>query len=253
MEVYLANGIYLLIGIIYILHLAYHPCSTHSVWVLYGSSSTTLKRHDEILSIEHIEYRIYGITVHLLHIALSLNDCSHSLLHLRWDIPLYEFLIATELCSMISSYALVEIWCLILIECIACEVEYTIIKILILKNSLISLSHFLWSSTDSVAHKHIVVEIALVHLPHIHKAEHSDDSHHHRSRHLFHLIYEEGCKANKNDEYASPTIWLEDSHADIAEVGKKRIELVGWELRQSPHLRRTDKLVEEQRWHKGKE
>ncbi|EKC43709.1 xylulokinase, partial [human gut metagenome] len=84
-EVHLAHAIDFLVGIVHILHLIYEPCIAVGIRILNRNGLSALQRHDEVFGIQHVQYRIDTVAVHLGHIAACSSYRLHRLLHLRSD------------------------------------------------------------------------------------------------------------------------------------------------------------------------
>ena len=192
-EVDLAHAINLLVGIVDILHLIHKPGIAVGVWILYRNRLTALQRQDEVFGIEHVQYREDTVAIYLGHITTCLSHSLHRLLHLRSDMCINHLLIATELGRMITADALVVIRGLVLIEGIGSEIEHTVIERLVAADNLIGLRHLLRSIAHVLIYEHIIVEITLVHHPHIYETEYGDAGNHILSTQLLHLVKQQEC------------------------------------------------------------
>ena len=81
---------------------------------------------------------------------------------------------------MIATDALVVIRGFVFIERTLREVQHTIVAAvaLVLEDKLVGLRQLLRSLALTLGHEHIIIEITLVDLPHIHQTEHDDSTQH---------------------------------------------------------------------------
>ena len=175
----LSYSIQLLIGIINILHLIHEPRVSVGIRVLHGNGLTTLQRHDDIAHVQHVHHREDAVTVHLGHITSSLSNRRHHLLHLGHQVRIDQLLIAAQLGSMIATNTLMVVRSLVLVEGVRSEVQHTVVTLIagILQDELIRIGLGLRSLALTLVYEHIVVQVALVHCPHINKTEHQDNPH----------------------------------------------------------------------------
>ena len=149
----------------------YKPCIAIGIGVSQRYCLSTLQRKNKILCIQHVQHRIDTIAIHLCHISWSITDSLEYTIHLRRDISIYQFLIATQLCSMIATNTLQVEAGLIFIKCWWCQVEYTIVKRLILQDMIYGSRLRHWLFTNGLRYKHLIVQIALIYRPHINKTD----------------------------------------------------------------------------------
>ena len=179
-EVHLAQGIQLLIGTVHIRQAIHEPGIAQRIVVVQRNGLAILQRHDDIAHIKHVEHGPDAIALDLGHFALSRSHGAHQPLHLRCDVSINQFLIAAQLGSVIAADALMVIARLVLIERTLRKVQYAIVTAvaLVLQDKLIGLGQLLCGLALALRHKHVVVQIALVHLPHINKTQHDDGTNH---------------------------------------------------------------------------
>ena len=65
---------------------------------------------------------------------------------------------------------------LVLVECVRCKIQHTIVEILVAQDQLIGLCLLLRSLTFSLRNEHLIVQITFVHRPKINETEHQDDT-----------------------------------------------------------------------------
>ena len=82
------------------------PCHAVSVRVGEGRCLSAFERHDEIFRVEHVQHRRDGVR-DKRHVARGIDDGTQRSLHLGLYVALDEFLVASELCGVISADALV--------------------------------------------------------------------------------------------------------------------------------------------------
>ena len=107
---------------------------------------------------------------------------------------------------------------LVFVEGIRCEIQHPIVQRLVLKDLFIGRCHLLRRIADALLHKHVIVEIALVHLPHIDQAEQGYGSDHPFGLQLPRLEEQEAEGSYQNDPERAPTIGHKDSLTHFDEV-----------------------------------
>ena len=139
--------------------------------------------------------------------------------------------------------------CLVLVECVRCQVQHTIIQSLVLQNLLICLTHLLWSLTLALWHKHSVVKITLVYRPQVYQTEHQNNAH--RILLLQFTIYytkQHAC-TNKNNVERAHCISSKHSLTHIYQVACKWSYVLLRQCCQCSYLAARNKVVEEHGWH----
>ncbi len=252
-QVHLAHALNLLVGVIHILHLINEPSVAVGVWVLHRHGLTALQRHDEVLGVEHVQYREHAVSIYLGHVAASFSHRLHRLLHLWSDVSVYHLLITAKFGCVITTDALMIIRSLVLIEGVRCEIQYTIVECLVTTDNLVGLGHLLRSVTLGLVNKHIIVEITLVHHPHIHQAEHGDTGNHEFLAQLLVLVEHQEGRADDDNPERAPAIRGKDSLANLHQVAHDRALVFGRQLLQRLHLLYGDEIWEEYARHDGKE
>ena len=117
-QIELTRRLKLLVGVVHIVQLVDKPRIAQHIRVLNGHSLVILKRHDKIFRIEHVEHREDAIAFNFGHVAASLCQRRHELLHFRRNIVVNQILIATQLGSMITANALVIVARFVFVECV---------------------------------------------------------------------------------------------------------------------------------------
>ena len=171
------EGIYLLVGGIYIFNIAYKPSVAHGKRILHGKLLSLAGTDNEILVIKHIEHGEETVALDGGEVALAVIKRLDNFAHFIANMTVDEILVAAQLHCAVATYALVEIGGLVFVEGVGGEIEHTVIQALVLQYLLIS-SRLLEHAVDVLRqHKHLIVEIALVDTVHIHKAQHRHNSH----------------------------------------------------------------------------
>ena len=109
--------------------------------------------------------------IYLLHIASSLSDSLVSILHLRFQTYLYQFVIPAQLSSMITTHVLVPIGGVVFIESADGKVQHAIVGGGVFQDEFVGCSLGESGGLYAFIYKLVVVEITLVYLPHIEQAE----------------------------------------------------------------------------------
>ena len=252
-EVHLAHTIDFLVGIVHILHLVYEPCIAVGIRILHRNGLSALQRHDEVFGIQHVQYRIDTVAVHLGHIAARSSYRLHRLLHLRSDMCINHLLVATELGWMITADALVVVRGLVLIECIRCQIQHTVVECLVTADNLVGLGHLLRCIALRLVYEHIIVEIALVHHPHIHQTEHGDTGNHIFLAQLLHLEEHQQYRTDEDNPERTPAVGCEDALADIRQIAHDWRDILLRQLLQRLCLLYRYEIREEYARHDGEE
>ena len=163
--VYFANFCILCISIGNINELINKPTIALCVWVLNFSCSFSLQWNNEILGIQHIQNWEDFAPVHCCHVASLGGNGLHSCLHFRGYILLYHLLVTAEFRWVIATNALMEVRSIIFIECTRCKIEYTIRQSLVFQDCNIGCCGLLRCVALALWYKHIVVQVAFIHLP----------------------------------------------------------------------------------------
>ena len=201
-----ADAVELLVGVIYIADLVHKPGVALGVGVAQRHGLSALQRQDEVAGVEHIEHGERLASIHLRHVAIGGGHGLHAGLHLGTDISLDQLLIAAELGCMIASDALMEIGGIVLVEGVRGEVEHAVVEVLVLQDQVVGLRGLHGRVALASRHEHPVVEVALVHLPQIHEAEHGQQAHEDACVDLFHLEEQETGEADEDDDDRSPCV-----------------------------------------------
>ena len=154
---------------------------------------------------------------------------------------------------MIAADTLVVVGGLVLVEGIGGKVQHTVVQSLVAQDKLVGLCHLLGSVALHLVHEHIVVEVTLVHHPHIHKTQHGDTGNHELGTQFLVLIEHEEGEAGEDDPERAPAISCEDALANLGEVAHDGPHILIGQLLQSLCLLHGDEVGEEQAGHEGEE
>ena len=152
---------------------------------------------------------------------------------------------------MVSTDALMIIAGLVLVEGVRGEVQHTVVQTLVLEYLLVGGCHLLRCLTLTLRYEHAVVEVTLVHLPHVYQTKHRHRCHGIYSLHLPEHGEEQQYRSCHYHPERAPAVGCEDGLSHSGDVCHQRTELVGWYLRQGMALGYGD-VVEEHSWHHGK-
>ena len=114
---------------------------------------------------------------------------------------------------------------LVFVERVRSEVEHTIIGSLVLHNLAVGGSLLLRSLAHATLYEHVVVEITLVDLPHIHEAEHDDCTHGILGLNLLHAQQQQHSGAEHNDEECAPAVGGEYRDAYLLQIAEQRTKI----------------------------
>ncbi len=151
---------------------------------------------------------------------------------------------------MVSTDTLMIIAGLVLVESVRGEVQHTVVQTLVLEYLLVGGCHLLRCLTLTLRNEHAIVEVSLVHLPHIYQTEHRHRCHGIYSLHFPEHGEEQQYRSCHYHPERAPAVGCEDSLSHSGDVCHQRTELVGWYLRQGMALSYGD-VVEEHSWHHG--
>ena len=130
----MSRHVQFLVGIVHIVHLVHEPRITISIGIFQGYSLSALQRQDEVFRIQHVQHRINAVSIHLGHIATSFAHCTIHTIDFLIDIGIDQFLIATQLGSMVSANTLQVERRLVLVESRRGQIQHTIVERLVLQN-----------------------------------------------------------------------------------------------------------------------
>ena len=142
---------------------------------------------------------------------------------------------------------------LVLVEGVGGKVEDTIVGTLVLQNLPVGGSLAYRLLTHAALHKHLVVEVALVYLPHIHEAEHDDGTDSPLRLNLLIAQQKQNGCADSHYEEGAPAVGGEDGDAHVAQIADKRIQIFCRNLTHLLHFGSRDIVREEHRGHDGEE
>ena len=249
----MGQGIEFGIGVVDIADAVYHPGVAEGVGVLKRNGLVVLKGENEIFGVEHVENRIERVAVDAGHIAASFHEGRHEALHLGRDVGFDELLVTAQLGSVIAADTLMIVGGFVLIKSVRGEVEHTIVESFILKNLPVGGREGLRGVANGRLDKHVVVEVSLVHLPHVYQTQQSDGGNGVWSFQSFGCEEQQKGCSDDDDPERAPTVGGEDGLTDGAQIGKDGCELLGGELRQSTHFVGRDEVGKEDAGHQGEE
>ncbi len=252
-QVHLAESVEFLIGVLHVAQLVHEPRIPIGIGVHDGHGLTALQRHDDVLHVEHVEHGVNRIAGQLRHIALRLGNGGHQLLHFGSDIGFNQLLITTQFRGVVASDGLMEIRSFVFVERVRREVQHAIVERLVFENLAVGGGHLNGHLAHALLDEHRVVQIALVHHPHVEQTEHGN-AHDGIDGAQFSLHREQQQRraCGKNPERA-PAVGSEERLAHGTQVGQQRIELFGRPLRERLHLARRDEIREKQSRHQRKQ
>ena len=149
---------------------------------------------------------------------------------------LNHLLIAAKFGSMITTHTLVPVSRIVFIERIRCQVQDTIIQRLILQNHLISLCLTETLRLHLFFHKLFIVQVALVHTPHIYQTEHRQGTYQNMLLQFIHAIRPYQTNTEQDYKETAPSIRSKQTHAHFLQIGQQRHQLVGRNTLQRIHL-----------------
>ena len=176
-QVDLSNSSNLIVGIVHVVEFVDKPRITIGIRILDGHRLTTLQGEYEVAGVQHVQNRTDAVAIHLRHVSTSFRNTLKERLHLRIDISLYHLLITAQLGSMVATDALMIIGCLVLIEGVRCQIQHTIVEVLVSQDQFVSLCFLLRSLALCLRHEHLIVQITLIHLPQVNQTEHENSPH----------------------------------------------------------------------------
>ena len=152
---------------------------------------------------------------------------------------------------MIATNALQVETGLVLVKRIRCQIQHSEVECLVLKNMVDSSRFLNRLLPDGLWHKHTIVQIAFVDLPHIHQTEHGQQTNHQFSTHLIVSVQQQAYRANCDNPERTPAVGCKHSHSHLRQVLQQRCQLFGRNLTHGLHLALTDKTGEEQLRHQS--
>ena len=254
-DVHLCQSIKFLIGIIHIREFIHKPCISLRILVLQWNRLSILQRHDDVTHVQHIEYRPDTVTLDDRHIALGFCHSLHHALHFRCNIGVDKFLIAAQFGSMVATDTLVIIWGFVFIKRALREIQHTVVATvtLILKDKLISLGQLLRGLAFTLGYKHVIIEIALVHLPHVNQAEHNNSTQHIFFAQLLRFVKQQTKRTDGNDDKRTPGIRCEYCLSHFRQIAHNRTDILLRQLLQGLRFLDWYETAEEQTRHQCKQ
>ena len=149
---------------------------------------------------------------------------------------LNHLLITAKFGSMITAHTLVPVSRIVFIERIRGQVQDTIIQRLILQNHLISLCLTETLRLHLFFHKLFIVQIALVHTPHIYQTEHRQGTYQNMLLQFTHAIRPYQTSTEQDYKETTPSIRSKQTHTHLLQIGQQRHQLVGRNTLQRIHL-----------------
>ena len=154
---------------------------------------------------------------------------------------------------MITTNALQVITRFILVECRCSQIEHAVVKRLVLKDMVNGRRFRHRFLTNGLRHKHLIVEITLIDLPHVDKTKHGKRSDHPLHLHLTVAIEQQTSRTDDDNPERAPAISSKYRHTHLCQVADQRCQLVGRNLLHGLHLVIADEIREEGLWHQGKQ
>ena len=207
------------IGIGHISHLVHEPSVAQSPGIQHRQLAVVLQADNGILRVQHVQHREQAVATARIQTAFALENSLVEHLHLRLNVRLDKLLITAQLGRMVTANALVVVRRRVVVESTYTEIQHTIVS-RILTNNPVGITHresllvCLWPA------EHTIVEITLVHAPHVNQAKHNDASHHRRRLQLPSTESQQQNRTNGNNHKAAQSIGSEHRTTHLAHVGK---------------------------------
>ena len=109
------------------------------------------------------------------------------------------------------------------------------------------------SLLDAGIHEHLVVQIALVHLPQVEQTERDEQAHHGQCLQLASFIKQEQQGAHDDDEERAPAVGSEHRHAHLSQILGHQVHVVGIDIARQPRHVAIGYEVEERSRQQGEE
>ena len=138
---------------------------------------------------------------------------------------------------------------LILIEGVRCEIQHTVVETLVVQDLFVGLCHLLRCLTLTLRHKHLVVEVTLVHRPEIHETDHEDDADSILLLQFAKSKCEQDTRSHQDDIERTQGIAGKHGLTHLRQISHQRSHMFCWQTLQRLHLTRRDKTAEECRRH----
>ena len=142
---------------------------------------------------------------------------------------------------------------LVLVERRCRQVQHAVVQRLVLQNVVNGVRLLHGCLTHRLRHKHLVVQVALVHLPHVHQTQHRQHTHHHFLAYLIILIQQQHGCAHDDDPERTPAVSRKHGDTHVRQVLRQRFQVLGRQLAQLLSLGGADKVAEEHLRHQRKQ
>ena len=154
---------------------------------------------------------------------------------------------------MVTSNALVVIRSLVLVESVGGKIEDSVVQTLVLQDLLVGGRHGLGCFADALLHEHVIVEVPLVHRPHVCQAEEGDGTHHVFSLQFLSLVQQQAEGSHEDNPERAPAVGREYGLPHLGEVADDGSLVLCRQLPESGDLGRRHKSGEEDRRHECKQ
>ena len=154
---------------------------------------------------------------------------------------------------MITADALMVIAGLVLVKRVRGEVQHTIVQTLIAQNQLVRLRLSLRSLTLCLRHKHIIVQITLIHGPQVYKTEHQDNTHGILLLQFAEYNSQQHTCTHQNNIERTHGISRKHGLTHLCQISHQRLDILSRQTLDGTQLARRDKAVEEHRRHHRKQ
>ena len=152
---------------------------------------------------------------------------------------------------MVAADRLMIVRRLVLVERVRREIQHTIVGRCVLQNLSVGGGLLLRSLAHAALHEHSVVEVALVHLPHIHEAEREDERHGVLRLQFLQQSEHEDDRSGEYHEERTPAVGCEYRDANLAQIADERREILARNRGERAQLGVRHEVGEEHRRHDG--
>ena len=183
-----------------------------------GRRVTALQGQDDVLHVEHVQHGEEFVAVHAVQLRARFHDCVHESVAFGVDVLLDKLLVAAQFGRMVAADALVEVRRVALVKRVGGQVEHAVVERRVLKDVFVRGRGLEGLSLLARGDEKSVVEVALVHLPHVGEAEHEYAAHHPSRAQAAHVVGQQQEQAGGDDAAAAPGIGREDGAAHVLDV-----------------------------------
>ena len=127
---------------------------------------------------------------------------------------------------------------LILIEGVRREIQYTVVETLVVQDLFVSLCHLLRCFTLTLRHKHLVVEITLVHRPEIYETDYEDDGNGILLLQFTKSKCQQDTRSHQDDIERTQGIAGKHGLTHLRQISHQRSHMLGGQTLQRLHLTR---------------